>query len=119
MKPKNHKSFFEEVAKEIEVHKDVVDDIITFYYSKLRKNLSNLTDTHINVSGLGTFSIRKRKLEKSIKRNKDILGNLEKMTYKGFDKYLPVKEKLKQMEEVLIKMNKKLEQRKHFKNEIK
>ena len=40
------------------------------------------------------------------------------MTYKGFDKYLPVKEKLKQMEEVLIKMNKKLEQRKKFKNEI-
>jgi len=119
LKPKNHKSFFEDVAKEIGVHKDVVDDIITFYYAKVRKNLSNLTDTHINVSGLGTFSIRKRKLEKNIKRNKDILGNLEKMTYKGFDKYLPVKEKLKQMEEVLVKMNNKLEKRKKFKNEIK
>ena len=118
MKPKNHKFFFEKVAKEIGVHKDVVDDIVTFYYSKLRKNLSNLNETHINVSGLGTFSIRKRKLERTIKKNKDILGNLEKMTYKGFDKYLPVKEKLKQMEEVLIKINKKLEQRKKFKNEI-
>jgi hypothetical protein len=41
------------------------------------------------------------------------------MTYKGFDKYLPVKEKLKQMEEVLIKMNNKLEKRKNFKNETK
>lgn len=119
MKPKNHKSFFEDVAKEAEVHKDVVEDIIAFYYSQLRKNLSNLTDTHINISGLGTFSIRKRKLEKTIKRNKDILGNLEKMTYKGFDKYLPVKEKLKQMEDALIKINIKLEKRKKFKNEIK
>ena len=118
MKPKNHKSFFEEVAKEIEVHKDVVDDIVTFYYARLRKSLSNLTDTHINVSGLGTFSIRKKKLEKNIKKNKDILGNLEKMTYKGFDKYLPVKEKLKQMEEALDKLNKKLEKRKKFKNEV-
>jgi hypothetical protein len=38
LKPKNHKSFFEEVAKEIGVHKDVVDDIVTFYYAKVRKN---------------------------------------------------------------------------------
>ena len=117
MKPKNHKSFFDVVAKEVGVHKDVVDDIVTFYYAKVRKNLSNLTDTHINVTGLGTFSIRKRKLERIIKRNKDILGNLEKMTYKGFEKYLPVKEKLKQMEEVLIKMNNKIKDKKKFRNE--
>ena len=38
------------------------------------------------------------------------------MTYKGFDKYLPVKEKLKQMEEALCKLNKKLDKRKKFKN---
>ena len=41
------------------------------------------------------------------------------MTYKGFDKYLPVKDKLKQMEDALIKINIKLEKRKKFKNEIK
>ena len=65
MKPKNHKSFFEEVAKEIGVHKDVVDDIVTFYYNKVRKNLSNLTDTHINIASLGTFILRKKRLEKN------------------------------------------------------
>ena len=66
MKPKSHKFFFEEVAKEIGVHKDVVDDLITFYYNKVRKNLSDLTDTHINVAGLGTFILRKKRLEKNI-----------------------------------------------------
>ncbi len=82
-----------DVAKEIGVHKDVVDDFVTFFYAKLRKSLSELKDTNINVSDLGTFSIRKKKLEKAIKRNKDILGNLEKMTYKGYNKYVPVKKK--------------------------
>ena len=43
MKPKNHKFFFNDVAKEAGVHKDVVDDLITFYYAKVRKNLSDLT----------------------------------------------------------------------------
>jgi nucleoid DNA-binding protein len=117
LKPKNHKAFFDEVAKEIGIHKDVVDDFITFYYAKVRKNLSNLTDTHVSVAGLGTFTLRKKKLEKAIKRNKDILGNLEKMTYKGYEKYIPVKEKLKQMEKALTELNNKIKTKKNFKNE--
>ena len=117
LKAKNHKSFFEDVANDIGVHKDVVDDIITFYYSKIRKNLSELKDIDINIIGLGTFTIRKKKLEKAIKRNKDILGNLEKMTYKGYDKYVPVKKKLKEMERALKILNKKLKAKKDFKNE--
>ena len=117
MKPKNHKFFFESVANEIGVHKDVVDDIITFYYAKVRKSLSELKDVDINVIGLGTFVIRKRKLEKAIKKNKDILGNLEKMTFKGYDKYVPVKNKLKEMENALEILNKKLIDKNNFKNE--
>tara|TARA_Y100001937_G_scaffold77239_1_gene104787 strand:- start:185 stop:544 length:360 start_codon:yes stop_codon:yes gene_type:complete len=119
LKPKSHKSFFEQVAKDIGVHKDVVEDMVTFYYSRVRKNLSNLTDTHINVSNLGTFKLRKKRLENNIKRNKDIIGNLEKMTYKGYDKYVPVKNKLQKMEQALSMLNKKLENKKKFKDENK
>ena len=119
MKPKSHKAFFEEVAKEIGVHKDVVDDLVTFYYSKVRKSLSELEDTHISVANLGTFILRKSKLEKAIKRQKDILGNLEKMTYKGYDKYVPVKEKIKSLEKALELVKNKLKKKKAFKNETK
>ena len=119
MKPKNHKSFFKDVAEECEVHKDVVDDLINFYYAKIRKNLSNLENINLSVSNLGTFSIRKTKLEKAIKKNKDILGNLHKMKYKDYDKYVPVKAKLETMETLLSKLNKSIEQKKKFKNENK
>ena len=119
MKPRNHKTFFEEVAKEIGVHKDVVDDLVTFYYGKIRKSLSELKDAHISVANLGTFILRKSKLEKAIKRQKDILGNLEKMTYKGYDKYVPVKEKIKSLEKALTLVNEKLKNKKSFKNENK
>ena len=119
MKPKSHKSFFKNVADDIGVHKDVVEDIVTFYYSEVRKNLSNLNDTHINISNLGTFKLRKKRLENNIKRNKDIIGNLEKMTYKGYDKYVPVKNKLKQMEKALSMLNEKINLKKKFKDENK
>jgi len=119
LKPKNHKYFYEDVAKEVGVHKEVVDNLIAFYYGKIRKSLSQLEDTHVSIASLGTFTLRKSRLEKTIKRNKDILGNLEKMTYKGYEKYVPVKNKIKLMEEALEKLNKKLKAKKNFKDENK
>ena len=107
------------MAEEVKVHKDVVDDLVAFYYGKVRKSLSELSDTNISVAGLGTFSLRKSKLEKAIKRQKDILGNLEKMTYKGYEKYVPVKNKINQMETALSKLNEQLEKKKNFRNENK
>ena len=119
MRPKNSKDFYNKVAKETEVHKDVVSDLIAFFYAKFRKNLSELKAPKMNLPGLGTFSIRKTKLEKAIKRNKDILGNLEKMTYKGYEKYVPVKSKLKEMEDALKMVNENINQKNKFKNENK
>ena len=40
------------------------------------------------------------------------------MTFKGYDKYVPVKNKLKQMENALNILNKKIKSKKEFKNEI-
>ena len=119
MIPKSHKSFFISVSEDAGVHKDVVDDLITFYYSKVRKTLSNLEHSSISVSNLGTFSLRKTKLEKAIKKNKDITGNLQKMKYKDYDKYVPVKAKLEKMEKMLKELNTLIDKKKKFKNENK
>tara|TARA_Y100001963_G_C6655368_1_gene387777 strand:- start:344 stop:703 length:360 start_codon:yes stop_codon:yes gene_type:complete len=119
LKPKNPKEFYSDIAKETEVHKDVVNDLIAFFYAKFRKNLSELKAYKMNLPGLGTFSIRKNKLEKAIKRNKDILGNLEKMTYTGYEKYIPVKNKITEMEKALEMITKSINQKKKFKNENK
>lgn len=100
MKPRNHKEFKEGIAQEVGVHQNVVDDFINFYYSKLRKELSSLTYPKVFVEGLGTFTIRKKQLDTHIKRNKSILGNITKTTYKGYEKTIAVKEKLELMERV-------------------
>ena len=119
MNPKNSKQFYSEIAKKADVHKDVVSDLIYFFYEKFRCNLSNLSSHKIILPNLGTFTLRKTKLEKAIKRNKDILGNLQKNTYKGYEKSVAVKNKLKQMEAALVNLNEKIKQKKDFKNENK
>ena len=119
MNPKSYKNFYEDVAKEAEVHKDLVSDFVFFCYARLRKALSELEYTKINVPNLGTFSIRHHKLKKAIKRQKDILGNLKKITFDGFDKSIPVIEKIEKMERALEIVELNIKNKKEFKNENK
>lgn len=119
MNPKNYKDFYSDVSTDAEVHKDLVAEFVSFFYGKVRGSLSSLENPRINIPGLGTFKIRTNKLKKAIKRNKDILGNLEKMTYTGYEKHVPVKNKLKEMENALIKIEENIKNKKNFKDEIK
>ena len=117
MKPKNYKDFYPEIAEECNAHVDLVNDLVSFYYGRVRNALSELKANKIYLPNLGTFSLRKQRLEKSIKRNKDILGNIQKNTYKGYGKHLPIKEKLESMEKALDKLNKEIKIKKEFKDE--
>lgn len=116
MNPKSHKDIKEGIADEVGVHNSVVDEFITFYYAKLRKKLSNLDYPRIYVDGLGTFHLRKNKLEKGIKKNKSILGNLAKRTYTGFAKSQEININLKQMESALKQIESDILNKKQFKN---
>jgi|TARA_R110000803_G_scaffold25481_3_gene60938 nucleoid DNA-binding protein len=117
MNPKSHKELKKNIAEEVGVHQSVVDDFISFYYGKLRKKLSNLEYPRIQVDGLGTFHMRKNRLEQSIKKNKSILGNLKKRTYKGFAKSENIQENIEQMSKALEQLEKDILNKKQFRNE--
>lgn len=116
MRPKSHKEFRENIAKEVGVHPQVVEDFITFYYAKVRKKLSQLDFPRIYLQGLGTFELRKTKLEKAIMKNKSLLGNIAKRTYNGYAKSEDIKKDVEQMESALDQMHKDLLDKEKFKN---
>ncbi len=119
MNPKQHKKFRKKIADKVEVHQSVVDDFIDFYYDKVRQALSSLDSNRIFIDGLGTFALRKARVEKAIKKNKSYLGNLEKNTYKGYDKTIITQDKIKALEIALSKIEQSITDRKNFKNEKK
>ena len=114
--PKKHKEFYKGIAEEAGVHHQVVEDFITFYYAKLRKKLSKLDYPKINVDGLGTFELRKGRLEIAIKKNKSMLGNIAKRTYNGYAKSENIIENIEQMTDALNKIEKNVELKKDFKS---
>ena len=116
MNPKKHKEFKEGIAEAVGVHPQVVDDFITFYYAKLRKKLSQLDFPRINVDGLGTFELRKSRLESAIKKNKSMLGNIAKRTYNGYAKSENIIENIDQMSNALNQLEEDILKKKDFKN---
>ena len=119
LNPKSYKEFFEEIAKECEVHPDLVDELVRFFYNEFRKNIETLEHTRIRLPNLGTFITRKGRLDRTIKRHKDMLGNLEKRTFKGYNKHLPIKEKLDLMEEASERINSEIKLKNQWKDEHK
>ena len=115
MKPKSHKYFKKNIAEQVGVHKEVVDDFITYYYAQVRKALGDLTAVNVYVESLGTFSMKKGKIEKAIKKNKSILGNLRKRTYNGMEKTHAVNSKLEMQENALRMIKEVIKEKKDFK----
>jgi nucleoid DNA-binding protein len=118
MKAKSHKIFKEGIADEVGVHQSVVDEIISFYYGKVRNALSSLDDNRVYIENLGTFAIRKSRLEKAIIKNKSFLGNLQKQTYTGYNKSIETEKKIKNLEDMLSKIESIIIEKQNFKNEI-
>lgn len=66
MHPKKAKDFIEEVANEVALSKDIVNDVIAFYYRQLRHNLSCLSHNRVHVTNLGDFVIKHWKIDDKI-----------------------------------------------------
>tara|TARA_R100000935_G_scaffold11163_2_gene22325 strand:- start:5013 stop:5366 length:354 start_codon:yes stop_codon:yes gene_type:complete len=114
MNPKSHKELKKGIAEEVGVHQQVVEDLISFYYGKVRKTLSKLEYPRIYIQGLGTFQLRKSKVEKAIKRNKSMLGNVAKRTYNGFAKSEDIQKDISELESALKQMEEDLVKKKQF-----
>ena len=115
MTPKSYKEFKKNIADEVNVHPQVVDDFITFYYAKVRKKLSQLDFPRIYIDGLGTFELRKNKVEMAIKKNKSMLGNIAKRTYNGYAKSENITSNILEMELALKQLEKDTLNKKEFK----
>ena len=87
------------------------------YFSVPEVCFSSLEDYRVYVEGLGTFTLRKSKVEKAIIKNKSYLGNLEKHTYNGYDKTVVIKSKIDKLESVLNKLDTAIDNKKQFKKE--
>ena len=77
MKPLKRKYLIDQTAMQLGVHKDIVDDVVSYYYLTLQRKLS-LADCHsVTVPKLGTFVVKKKSLVQMILKHQRFVAKIE------------------------------------------
>jgi 4-alpha-glucanotransferase len=108
MNPKKSSTLYKELAEELNVPTDLVEDLIQVYYKNLRTELTGLTNPRINVEGLGQFVARPALVKKSIIRFKKILESHDTSTFRAYYNKKMLEDKV----ELLENLDEKLDEEK-------
>ena len=84
MKPKKARLLYQEISEENDLSKDLVENLVDFYYKNVRTLLSELYHPRINITGLGIFTAREGAVKKAIPRFEKYLKNHDTSTYSAY-----------------------------------
>jgi len=81
MLPKNSKHYIVPTAEHLDIDAQLVEDVVSFYYSALRAALVSMESINVQVENLGCFSVKKLEIPKLIKKYNRHLGVLTGDTF--------------------------------------
>lgn len=97
MTPKKSKEFLETVADELGYDKTLVKKVVDYYWARVYKAIVNIEHSDVTVANLGTFSLKKKQLNKKILGYTNYLQNKENLTFTKYHSYKTVEKQLQQM----------------------
>ena len=121
MTPKKPKHFIKPTAERLELPESIVNDIVSFYWTTVRKELSNLESPSVTVTNLGTFKVRYNKIAVLEKKYNNYLNALtpESMTFNKHTIQNVSREKLDNLEKIRAQMEEGFNRKKEVKEKRK
>lgn len=112
MIPKKSNQLYSEVADDLNLPSDLIEDLVQFYYKEVRSNLTGLRHPRINVEGLGQFVAKPGLVRKSIPRYKKYLESHDTSTFSAYYNKKMLEEKVECLEklEQMINLEEKKKQ---------
>lgn len=117
MIPKKSNVIYKELAEDMNISVELVEDLIQEYYKSLRNELTNLTNPRINIEGLGQFVARSGSVKKSIERYKKALNSHDTSTFKAYYNKKMLEEKVECLENLNKKLNEVEIKKQNFKKQ--
>jgi nucleoid DNA-binding protein len=108
LRPIKRKQISEKVAEKLKLSAEIVDEIMTCYFRAVQKKLSALDHDRVAVDGLGTFYIKRRKLEQKLTKYKDALARYEAKPDPNMSDYSSIRDmkfEIEKFERALSKMD--------------
>jgi len=114
MLPKASKHYIIPTAADLDLDAQLVEEVISFYYSTLRKSLSELTCYNIQVENIGTFKAKPKELPKLIAKYNKHLSVLNTETFRGMRTKKDVEGRLAKVVALQDQINETRERKKEF-----
>ena len=116
MIPKKPEVIIKAVAEQYDIPASLVDDIVSFYYKEVRKNLSSLENLRINLPGLGHFIIQKKSVDALILKYRNLNNKYDTQTFINYHNKKSAEQKLEKLSVAIKNINQFLETKKAFRD---
>ena len=101
---KRSKDVIHKITPELPHDKEVIEAVMSFYWSTVVKKINSLDYVRIYINELGDFYVRSKSLRAKIYKQTNYVKKLDKTKFNRYAQYLEAKErleKLHKMEEIL------------------
>jgi hypothetical protein len=75
--PKKAKDFKKPTAEDLGLPENLVNDVIDFYWAKVRKHISALDYDNISIPNLGVFKVKHWKIDETVEKYKLHISRME------------------------------------------
>lgn len=114
MNPKKCSLIYNEVSEDLDISKNLVEDLTEFYYKNVRTLMSGLYHPRINITGLGIFKAKGFAVEKTIPRLKKYLVDHDTSTFAAYYNKKMLEEKVDLLENLHKQIEKEKERKEEF-----
>ena len=94
MNPKKAADVLSSVPKELDMDAEMIHTLLDFYWTNVRKSISNVEYSSINITGLGVFDIMINRLLPTIDTYQQYLDKISTSKFSSYEKYDTVKRRL-------------------------
>ena len=81
MLPKSSKNYIQPTADKLDCSAELVEDAVGFFYSIIRKNITEMTGDNIQIPHLGSFRVKSKELPKLVAKYQQHLNVLQPETF--------------------------------------
>lgn len=93
----------------------IVDDVVAFFYRTVQKKLSSMNHPSINVPNLGTFVLKKQRVQKKLEKYNSFLERIDASeSMSMYETTVDVKSEIEKYNEVLSIMDSEVVRKKEI-----
>ena len=113
MIPRKPKDLYKQVAEDMNISETLVDNFMTFYYKEVRKNLTELKYSKINLDGLGVMTVKPKTVEGLINKYTCRFKKLNTDTFTSYFNKKRIETKLNRLNNIkgILDQEKQLKER--------